>query len=249
MQKNRIVLKTLNKWIFYAALALLIPAFMLRNSFPDPVERQYEPLVPPTQSRSSEPGFQATYASTNYSIEPRYDYELTGLVVSRAFHNAKYGLHRKWNDHLNVADLCVVWGDNASTLNLNAFDFWNGQFTCNISTDSNQDWKAFKSDELSNNHLLSDDEAIREQIQAVKTGDRIHLKGWLSRYGNDQGFSRDTSTTREDGGNGACETIFIRHFEILGSMDNGWRSAFSVSLFAVIGTALAWLVAVGRGSW
>jgi len=247
--KNRIVLKTLNKWIFYAALALLIPAFMLRNSFPDPVERQYEPLVPPAQSRSSEPGFQATYASTNYSIEPRYDYELTGLVVSRAFHNAKYGLHRKWNDHLNVADLCVVWGDNASTLNLNAFDFWNGQFTCNISTDSNQDWKAFKSDELSNNHLLSDDEAIREQIQAVKTGDRIHLKGWLSRYGNDQGFSRDTSTTREDGGNGACETIFIRHFEILGSMDNGWRSAFSVSLFAVIGTALAWLVAVGRGSW
>ena len=243
------MLKTLNKWIFYAALALLIPAFMLRNSFPDPVERQYEPLAPPAQSRSSESGFQAAYASTSYSIEPRYDYELTGLVVSRAFHNAKYGLHRKWNDHLNVADLCVVWGDNASTLDLNAFDFWNGQFTCNISTDSNQDWKAFKPDELSNNHLLSDDEAIREQIQAVNIGDRIHLRGWLSRYGNDQGFSRDTSTTREDRGNGACETIFIRQFEILDSMDNGWRSAFSVSLFAVIGTALTWLVAVGRGSW
>jgi hypothetical protein len=213
LQKYRTVLKTLNKWIFYAALALLIPAFMLRNSFPDPVEKQYEPLAPPTQSRSSEPGFQAAYASTSYSIEPRYDYELTGLVVSRAFHNAKYGLHRKWNDHLNVADLCVVWG------------------------------------ELSNNHLLSDDEAIREQIQAVKLGDRVHLRGWLSRYGNDQGFSRDTSTTREDRGNGACETIFIRQFEILDSMDNGWRSAFSVSLFAVIGTALTWLVAVGRGSW
>jgi len=249
LQKYRTVLKTLNKWIFYAALALLIPAFMLRNSFPEPVERQYEPLAPPTQGRSSEPGFQAAYASTSYSIEPRYDYELTGLVVSRAFHNAKYGLHRKWNDHLNVADLCVVWGDNASTLDLNAFDFWNGQFTCNISTDSSQDWKTFKPDELSNNHLLSDDEAIREQIQAVKLGDRVHLRGWLSRYGNDQGFSRDTSTTRKDSGNGACETIFIRQFEILDSMDNGWRSAFSFSLFAVIGTALTWLVAVGRGSW
>jgi hypothetical protein len=243
------VLKTLNKWIFYAALALLIPAFMLRNSFPDPAERQYDPWGPPTQSHSSATGFQAAYGNTTYSIEPRYHYELTGLVVSRAFHNAKYGLHHKWNDHLNVADLCVVWGDNAGTLNLDAFDFWNGQFTCNFSTDSNQDWKAFKPDELSNNHLLSDDDAIREQIQAVNIGDRIRLKGWLSRYGNDQGFSRDTSTTREDSGNGACETIFISHFEILDSMDNGWRTAYSISLFTVIGTALAWLVAVGRGNW
>ncbi len=243
------MLKSLNKWLFYGALALLIPAFMLRNSFPDPVERQHSPLASPTQSNSNKRGFQATYADVNYSVEPRYDYELTGIVVSRAFHNAKFGLHRKWNDHLNVADLCVVWGDNASSLDLNAFDFWNGQFTCNISTSSSQAWEAFNSHELSNNHLITDDEAIREQIQTVSIGDRIHLRGWLSRYGNDQGFSRDTSTTRKDNGNGACETIFIRQFEILDSMKNGWRTAYSFSLFTVISTALIWLVAVGRGSW
>ena len=243
------MLKSLNKWLFYGALALLIPAFMLRNSFPDPVERQHSPLASPTQSSSNKRGFQATYADVNYSVEPRYDYELTGIVVSRAFHNAKFGLHRKWNDHLNVADLCVVWGDNASSLDLNAFDFWNGQFTCNISTSSSQAWEAFNSHELSNNHLITDDKAIREQIQTVSIGDRIHLRGWLSRYGNDQGFSRDTSTTREDNGNGACETIFIRQFEILDSMKNGWRTAYSFSLFTVISTALIWLVAVGRGSW
>ena len=243
------MLKSLNKWIFYGALITLIPAFMLRNSFPAPEERLYEPLPSPIQNRSNEPGFQTVHASVDYAVEPRFDYELTGLVVSRAFHNAKYGLHRKWNDHLNVADLCVVWGNNASTLDLNAFDFWNGQFTCNFSTDSDQAWKDFNPDELSNNHLLSDDETIREQIQTVNIGDRIHLKGWLSRYGNKQGFSRDTSTTREDSGNGACETIFIRRFEILDSMDNGWRTAYSVSLFAVIGTTLIWLFAVGRGNW
>lgn len=249
IQKDRTVLKTLNKWIFYTALATLIPAFMFRNSFPEPAERQYPPLGTPAQSRSSEPGFQATYGSVKYSVEPRYDYELTGVVVSRAFHNAKFGLHRKWNDHLNVADLCVVWGDNAGTLDLDAFDFWNGQFTCNVSTNSDRAWKSFKPDELSNNHLLSDDDAIREKIQAVKIGDLIHLRGWLSRYANDQGFSRDTSTTRKDRGNGACETIFIRRFEVLDSMENGWRTAYSVSLLATMGTALIWLVAVARGRW
>ena len=28
-------------------------------------------------------------------------------------------LHRLWNDHLNVADLCVIWGNNARELELN----------------------------------------------------------------------------------------------------------------------------------
>lgn len=243
------MLKLLNKWIFYGALVTLAPAFMLKDSFPDPVERQYEPMPAPTQTPSSKPEFQASHEDVEYAVEPRFDYELTGLVVSRAFHNATYGLHRKWNDHLNVADLCIVWGDNADTLDLNAFDFWNGQFTCNISTSSDPAWTAFKPDELSNNHLLSDDEAIREQIQKVNIGDRVRLTGWLSRYGNDQGFSRDTSTTRDDSGNGACETIFIRRFEILDSMESGWRTAYSVSLYAFVGTALIWLVAVGRGNW
>ena len=241
--------KALNRWIFYSSLTTLILAFMFRDNFPQPAERQYPPLTTPSQSQSSEPAFQTTYASVNYSVKPRYDYELTGVVVSRAFHNAKFGLHRKWNDHLNVADLCVVWGDNASTLDLNAFDFWNGQFTCNVSTDSDQAWKMFKPDELSNNHLLADDDTIRGKIQLVKIGDLIHLQGWLSHYANDQGFSRDTSTTRNDRGNGACETIFIRRFEVLDSMENSWRAAYSVSLFSTIGTALIWLVAVGRGSW
>ena len=27
-------------------------------------------------------------------------------------------LHRLWNDHLNVADLCVIWGNNARELEL-----------------------------------------------------------------------------------------------------------------------------------
>ncbi|HHJ16781.1 MAG TPA: hypothetical protein ENJ80_08810 [Gammaproteobacteria bacterium] len=243
------MLKTLNKWIFYAALVTLIPAFMYKDSFPDPEERQYGSLAAPLQSHASKPGFQTVYAEVNYSIEPRYDYELTGLVVSQAVHNAKYGLHRRWNDHLNVADLCVVWGDNAGSLDLNAFEFRNGQFTCNISTGSSQAWRAFKMNELSNNHLLSDDETIREQIQDVRIGDRIHLQGWLSRYGNDQGFSRDTSTTREDSGNGACETIFVNRFEIIDSMHNSWRGAWSVSLFAAVSSALIWLVAVGRGRW
>ena len=49
-----------------------------------------------------------------YRIDPLYTYDLHGLVVSR--HDSTSWtdyLHRESNDHLNVVDLCVIWGRNA----------------------------------------------------------------------------------------------------------------------------------------
>ena len=52
---------------------------------------------------------------------------------------------------------------------------------------------------------------------------------------------RGTSTTRDDTGNGACETIYVTGFEIIGRANAGWRAAAPVSL-AVIGGCLALLL-------
>jgi hypothetical protein len=81
----------------------------------------------------------------------------------------------------------------------------------------------------------------------VRIGDQIRVHGWLAKYSNDQGFSRDTSITRDDRGNGACETIYVREFSILQSMQNGWRPLLVFSLLAFSGSALIWIVAVARG--
>ena len=40
------------------------------------------------------------------------------------------------------------------------------------------------------------------------------MRGWLAGYSNDDGFRRGTSTTRDDTGNGACETIYVDEFQI-----------------------------------
>jgi hypothetical protein len=48
---------------------------------------------------------------------------------------------------------------------------------------------------------------------ASEPGDHIRLKGVLAKYANkDSGFNRGTSITREDTGNGACETIYLNEF-------------------------------------
>ncbi|MFP6837265.1 MAG: hypothetical protein VB948_14300, partial [Pseudomonadales bacterium] len=134
-------------------------------------------------------------------------------------------------------------------LDLNTFDFRNGQFTCFFRTRNNAAWRQFDQTGISNNHLITDDGYLRDLIDNVQIGDQIRLQGWLASYGNDDGFHRGTSTTRTDEGNGACETIYVTDFDILSSMANGWRSVFRIALFGVLASVAFWLIAVMRGGF
>jgi hypothetical protein len=131
---------------------------------------------------------------------------------------------------LNVADFCVVWSDTAFSPHLRKIDFWNGIFTCNFETRDDVAWANFKMNQLSNNHLLSADPGVRERIDGIRIGDQIRIKGRLASYGAVGGPVRGTSTTREDTGNGACETIFVEEFEVIAPAVSGWRMAMHASL-------------------
>ena len=56
--------------------------------------------------------------------------------------------------------------------------------------------------EVSNNHLITADDSIRDRVAGVAVGDQVHLRGLLTRYGSGNGV-RGTSTTRDDVGDGA----------------------------------------------
>ncbi len=184
----------------------------------------------PMQRKIKRPAFDVEAEQIDYRIEPLYDYVLHGMVVSYRHHNSKYGLHKYWNDHLNVADLCVIWGDNVHEMPLSQFDFWNGQFTCNISTSSRSAWQKFNMNQLSNNHLITVDDHLRDQLADVRIGDQIRVEGWLSNYSNDRGGSRGTSTIRTDTGNGACETVYVNDVEIISRYNSDWRKLMYLSL-------------------
>jgi hypothetical protein len=166
-------------------------------------------------------------------VEPQYEYELYGMVVSYRQHDGQSRMHRAANDHLNVADLCVVWGDTASSPYLDKIRFWNGIFTCNFQTRDANAWASIKPAQISNNHLISADDFVRERIADVEIGDQIRLHGWLSSYGTG-GAKRGTSITRTDTGDGACETIYLDDFEILEPTRNPWRTALWASLTVLL---------------
>ena len=191
---------------------------------------------PPLQTAINHAPFNVEVNAVNYQVQPLYDCALYGLVVSYAQHDGDTMLHKLWNDHLNTTDVCVVWSNSAFDLDLNDYSFWNGQFTCNIKTSDSAAWARFDMNQLSNNHLLSNDKAIRNKIKNISVGDQSYIKGWLSEYASEGGGKRDTSITREDTGNGACETIFITEFEILRASQNLWRKLMYLSLFLFLGT-------------
>ena len=239
--------RRVNTLVFYGSCLLLLFSCWHRNDFPATLPVLSGLLQDPEQRPVDAAAFSVARDGVTYRVEPRYEYELQGLVVSYALHNPRYSLHRLWNDSLNVADLCVVWRDNVREQDLNRFKFSNGEFTCNYSTRDAAAWERFRTDQISNNHLLADNNYQRRQIGKVRIGDQIRVRGWLANYSNDQGFSRGTSITRDDRGNGACETIYVQEFSILQSMQNGWRLLLVCALLGFAGSSVIWVVAVVRG--
>jgi hypothetical protein len=233
--------------VFLGCLVLLPVACVRSDALPAPLAALPALATAPRQSAIDTAPLTIAMGGVDYRVEPSYRYALDGLVVSYRVHDADHLLHRLWNDHLNVADVCVVWGNNAANVDLQAFDFENGEFTCMYRTHDETAWRAFRQDEISNNHLITADPLLRRRIENLAVGDQIHFDGYLASYANGTGFSRGTSTTRSDTGNGACETVYLTDFDVIAAAPRGWRHLQTLAEWGLVISATLWGIGVVRG--
>ena len=225
------------KYIIPLSFVLLLISFWNRNDLSNSMVVVDELKQQPIQKKIDKSSFSVNVNDVDYEVQPMYDYELYGLVVSYQLHDGNYNLHKRWNDHVNVADYCVVWNQSAYTEHLPKIKFWNGQFTCNISTKDMLAWESFDITQLSNNHLISDDKVIRKKLRKIRVGDQIRIAGWLSSYKNlNNGGTRGTSITRVDQGNGACETVYVNEISILNHYSSAWRKLMYMFLLIFLGS-------------
>ena len=237
------------KCLFYLSVALTGAAWWQLSALPTPQNIvagvNDEPLQTPTQLSE----FKVQAGGVEYRVKPVFEYEISGVVVSK--HNADTWwdwIKAASNDHLNVTDLCVVWGSNATSGVASDMSFSSGQWTCNFSTSSNEVFSRFDLAKISNNHLLTDDKAITKLLTQARVGDQVFIKGQLAEYRHSAGFEfyRGTSTVRTDGGNGACETIFVREARLLKAGGGSWRAAFWAGLMGVLLAVVGWLLVPAR---
>ena len=101
---------------------------------------------------------------------------------------------------------------------------------------------------LSNNHLLADRPAIAAKLRDVRIGDQVRIRGMLAEYSHNHGFAfkRGTSLTRDDTGNGACETIFVQDVEILRTGGGPWRWLRWVAIGLIVAGFVLWVRAPFR---
>jgi len=225
-----------NSVVIAMSVFWLLVSFWNRNDLPRTINFVSEILTEPLQTVTRKSAFKASYGGVEYLIEPEYEYDLYGMIVSFRHHDGESRMHRAANDHLNMLDVCVVWGDNTTNQRLHKINFWNGIFTCNFQTRDQEAWDSFDIFQVSNNHLISDDELIRDRVRDIQVGDQIRLRGYLASYGSEKDGMRGTSTTRLDAGDGACETIFLERFEIVEPATSYWRISMYLSLaLCVIG--------------
>ena len=165
----------LNNIVITTSFVWLIVSFWNRNDLPQKIDYAPSILDEPVQNATAKPSFHASYDGVDYLVEPEYEYELYGMIVSYRHHDGESRMHRRANDHLNMLDVCVIWGDNTRNSRLNKISFWNGIFTCNVKTKDQAAWDAFDMYQLSNNHLISDDEFVRDQVKDIQVGDQIRV--------------------------------------------------------------------------
>ena len=152
-------------------------------------------------------------AGYEVSIYPQYTYEIEALVV----HTKNYpgfGL----GNRLSPRDIALAWGKVAEYNKKINFHWKQSGRWVSWSVKSYDEIEAiggtdYVSSHLSNNHLIPSNNSVRRKIKKIRKGDHIKLTGYLVNVDaeNKKGktFIWDSSTTRDDTGDGACEVIYV----------------------------------------
>ena len=219
-----------------ALVALFLLAWKNRGGLPGPAEIDPALLQEPLQQATEREPFEFAYNGRAVRVRPVAEYELWGLVVS---HNNIRSIADIYHDSSSVdtKDLCVVWGSNLQSGELGKVEFDSGPWTCYYRYPAGV---RFVGSEMSNNHLLTDQDALRADLANIRIGDQIHVKGALVDYQVDdwRDFWRRSSRVRNDGGNGACEVLYFEEVEVLVAGTPFWYGLFRGSL---------WLLALVAG--
>ena len=234
------------KRTFFISLATLAFGLFVGDTLPSPDKLDLRLEDDPVQEATYKKPFDVTVNKISYYINPLFDYELYGLVVSKHESDSLADqAHKLWKDHLNTADLCIVWGKNAFSGIYKRLKFRSGQWTCYVQSSSLDDWNLFSNEHLSNNHMLSDRRDIIKKLRKVRVGDQIHFTGYLAEYSHGD-FFRGTSTVRTDSGNGACETVYVEAFTIIKSGPRFWLFVRRLALIAFLASIAAWFIMPDR---
>ncbi len=238
---NKKILTQINKFFFPLFLCLFLIAAYFANNY-----KTIDTIIPkalkdPVQTElKNKTTIRFTKNDYKFEITPLYDYEINGLVVSKFNYDSWFSIRK--TDRIFMTDLCIIWGSNLKKkIYKNPFgrfsqDMRFCQYQCNEGD--------FNPNEFSNNHLVVKDNIVRNKIKKIRVGDQVLIRGHLIYLAADlikrgdvfdsQHITWQSSTTRVDGGHGACEVIYVQDVAILQKGNPAARIIKILSLLALL---------------
>ena len=221
-------LKAISKFLSFLLPACLIGSFVschYRALPPKMTHKAQEVDNDPVQTPTSRKPFTFSYKGTSYQVDPVFDYDISGIIVS---HNDITAFGDIYHDDKSVdtKDLCLLWGDNLAASTLSQSRFHNESVSCHVDRAPED----FRADQFSNNHLVTNSDSVRRDIDRVEVGDQVQIKGMLVNYypAGMPDYSRNSSTTRTDTAGGACEVVFVNSIRTLVHGDHKWITRYTI---------------------
>lgn len=146
-----------------------------------------------------------------YTVEPLYEFELAAVVLSTKTYS---GSGHEAN--LSPVDFALGWGPMAE---------WDHIDQLEVSQSGR--WYRWRTDHWfiprraiethsANMHMVPATDEIEEQLMSVDPHDSLYIRGKLVRIrSNESNWRWQSSTTRKDTGNGACELVFVEEIKRL----------------------------------
>ncbi len=182
--------------------------------------RRAIPGIPEPVQEEEEGSVEKEVDGYKVDISYNYSYDIKALVVHTKNYSG-FGL----GDKLSPKDVALAWADVAEYNDRVNFHWKQSGRWCYWSVDPDDEYIGYVGEnedisrESSNNHLIPADEMVKKDIKKIRRGDYIRIKGYLAHVNaeNSDGdtFYWDSSESRDDGGDGACELIYVTDVEWL----------------------------------
>jgi hypothetical protein len=166
-----------------------------------PIERPPGMLV--EQEPVQEPSTAAAFSIGEFEVTPRASYDIEARVLSVERYKVDGGAR------LSPIDFAVGWGPMSDSAVLGHFRVSQGARFFTIYPDEQAIDLHTALSGAANMHLIPANGRIKDQLEDVRPGHIVHLQGLLVNISGPNGYTWNTSLTRNDTGAGACELFYV----------------------------------------
>ena len=207
------------KWVVLAVVLVIAGLLTFYFSEKNGTRRAIRDLPDPVQTQA-EGGTSKKVDGYDVSITYRYSYSIDALVVSTKDYDG--GSHLR--DQLSPVDFGLAWGNVAATNTEIDYHWSQSGRWIHWEIDTAADLAkaggvSTVNSHCSNNHIIPATSTVESEVKKVRRGDHVKLEGYLvdvyAEKSNGTWFAWNSSTSRTDTGDGACEVFYVTKAEIV----------------------------------